>query len=121
MENCLDLGVKVTFLLKIIDQVALPFIDQIAVNGALLIDRNQLLFAPAGDERNYREPGAIHAHHNDRPGLDVDGKVSAVVFRMILRRHHLHDARQAVFSREVFLQQARSRLDSRRRIGSSSF
>src|SRR5437667_393785 len=85
LKNCFDLNVKIAFLLEIIDKVALAFIDQIAVNGAFLIDRNQLLFAPSGDERNYRKPGAIHAHHNHRPGLYVESDIRKLIRFVELR------------------------------------
>src|ERR671936_3207785 len=49
-ENRLHLNVKIALLLKEVDQIALPFVDQIAINGPFLVNGNQFFLSAAANK-----------------------------------------------------------------------
>src|SRR5881628_3737620 len=51
LEYGLHLNVKVALFLKKVDEIALSFVHQVAVNGAFLIDGNEFLLSSAAYKR----------------------------------------------------------------------
>ncbi len=66
------INVKVAFFLKILDQVLLTFIDQIAIDGSFGIDRDQFFQLPAGYKREQGKACSRGADDHDRADLDLE-------------------------------------------------
>src|SRR5215469_5904634 len=82
-----DFRVEVALALKKVDEILTAFFDQIRVNRAFGIDRDQLSHAAAAEKRNFGQLGSfkIDLHNRARLGVKYHvGKVGVgVIIRMI--------------------------------------
>src|SRR3984893_7795487 len=75
----LDFHIEITFGLEVRDQVSLSFSDQVAINGVLLIDRNQPL------DRSFPNVRPSDSNRKQRPALYLKVQVGAVCLAMVVR------------------------------------
>ena len=99
-EGHVDLGIEVSLALEIVDQIPLPFFDQIAINRSLGINRHQLLNFPPGQKWYDAQTRSRDPDRHQRTDLDVKGDVDAIAVGVVLRWIFPHHASQPLFAGE---------------------
>ena len=114
-------GIVETFLLEIVDQVALSFIDQVLIDRAFGIDGDQLLLLAACKERNHTEPRAHGADGDHRSHFDFERDLYAIARRIELRGILLDAAGQPALAAQSSFHQIGRGCDALRRVGLPRF
>src|SRR5205807_61244 len=93
-----NLGIEISLGLEIGDQVLAAFLDQLLIHAELVIERDELLLAPAPDV------GAVNLDLNNGTGVYIKEDVSAIGVFVVLCSLQLHLRGQVMLFGEAALQ-----------------
>ena len=79
-----DRGVEITLGLEIGNEIALTFLDQLVIDGVLLVHGNEIAHGAAPYVR------ARRTHLHDRAGRHLEDDVGAIGIGIVLSRNQLH-------------------------------
>src|ERR1039458_1012412 len=84
LEVCGHLGIVEAFLLEVVGQVTLPFLNQIQIDGPFGVNRDELLHLPSGQKWNGCQPGADRADGDHRSQFHFERDIYSIGFGVVL-------------------------------------